>query len=478
MSKELENELKREIFKDSYYEFFKWAFKILYPNEKYEDSFHIKYLCDLLQEESERILQRKRKTKDVIINIPPRTSKSLLTSVCYLPWVWLKNPYATFICVSFDDELSMLNSQLSKDIIKSDEYQELFGDIYQIRKDADSKGYYANDKGGFRLSKTTGSNITGHKGLFVIVDDPQNPKTSESEVFRKAATVYYTNSLYNRLTPAQLGVRIIVMQRLHDEDLSGYLLKKDPNSYRHICLPAEVSDLVKPVHLKSLYSLDGLLDPIRLDKGTLLTFKSTLGSRGYSGQYGQTPSPEEGGIIKKTWFDIYKWDEVVRDPTNNVVHFFVDGAYTKNTENDPTGILACFRQNNVLYIIDVQIKYLEFPELCRFLIDYVKRLGSLNSKVFVEPKANGKSIVQQMRDQTMLNFVEAPNPELDKKSRAYSITAKLEARRVRLIDGMWIEETLKQWAAFPNAAHDEEVDLLVMAVKELLQDTNADFYFL
>ena len=248
-----------------------------------------------------RIIRKEEKTKDIIVNIPPRASKSLITSVFLLPWMWINDPSLPMISVSFDEDLSLLNAQYSKDIMNNPEFQELFGDCFQIRKDQNSKGFFMNDKGGFRLSKTTGSNITGHKGVVIVVDDPQNPKTAESAVNRQAVIDYYTRALYNRLTPINLGVRIIIMQRLHEEDLTGYLLKNNPDDYLHICLPATESHLINPPEYSKYYK-DGLLDPIRLSAKTLLSFRKTLGERGYSGQYDQSPAPLEGGIWKREWY--------------------------------------------------------------------------------------------------------------------------------------------------------------------------------
>lgn len=470
---DLELELKKQVYTDSYFEFFKFAFGLLFPNEKYEDAFHIEYLCNRLQAEVERVIRREEKNKDIIINIPPRSSKSLITSVCLLPWVWIKMPSAPFICVSFDEDLSYLNAQYSRDIIKSDEYQALFGSLFKIRNDADGKGFFQNNKGGFRLSKTTGANITGHKGLFILVDDPQNPKTAESEVKRKDAITYYTNSLYNRLTPINLGVRIIIMQRLHEEDLTGYLLKTDPESYEHICLPAELSedltkDNVKPIMLRSKY-IDGLLDPIRLGSKILRSFKKVLGSRGYSGQYDQKPSPDEGGIIKKQWFDIVLPESLSRDIVNEPIHFFIDSAYTEKTENDPTAILTCFKQGNFLYVVDVQQVWLEFPELIKFIKQYVATYQlSADSKIFIEPKASGKSIASQLRAETALNIVETAPPDTDKVTRAHAGTPKMESRRVRLVAGGYIHDYLNQLAAFPNDIHDDMVDVTVNAIDVLL----------
>lgn len=475
---DLEKELKKAIFKKSYYEFFKWSFNILEPQTRLEDTFHIKYLCDLLQAEVERIIRREAKGKDIIVNIPPRTSKSKIVSQSFLAWVWIIAPHLKMIAVSYDDKLTLANAQYCKDIIKSAEYQELFGDIFQIRKDIDSKEQFANDKGGVRLSVTTGSNITGFGAELIVVDDPQNPKSAESEVERGNTQRYYTETLYNRLTPINLGVRIIVQQRLHHEDLTGYLMEKHPTSYHHICLPAELSSDVRPKELIKFYK-DGLLDPVRLDRKVLKGLKE-LGSRYYAGQYMQTPSPDSGGIIKKDWFDIVEPASILREPINEPIHFFVDSAFTKKSENDPTAILACFRRGNDLYILDALEQWLEFPELIKFLATYTTKYQiSGNSKLFVEQAASGLSIIQQLRSTTNLNIVGIPKPKDDKVTRAHSITAKLEGRRVKLVKGGYIDNFINQLCAFPLGKHDDMVDTLIHAVTQLLIESETpDFMFI
>lgn len=477
LDRKLEVQLKRAIFEKSYYQFVVWCFRILFPNEKFEVNFHIELLCNLYQEEVERIIRKEEKEKDIIVNIPPRSSKSLITSVFLLPWMWIRDATLPMISISFDEDLSLLNAQYSKDIINSPEFQELFGDRFQIRKDANSKGYFMNDKGGFRLSKTTGSNITGHKGVVIIVDDPQNPKTSESAVNRQATIDYYTRALYNRLTPINLGVRIIIMQRLHEEDLTGYLLKNNPDDYLHICLPATVSDKVNPPQLAEKYQ-EGLLDPIRLSAKTLQGFRKTLGERGYGGQYDQSPAPLEGGIWKRNWFDIISPLMLRRDVDNEPITFYVDGAYTEKTENDPTGILTCFKQDNYLYILDFTEVWLDFPNLIKFLLEYVQRFQySQRSRIVIEPKASGKSIVQQLRSTSNLNVVESPPPTDDKITRANSVAPTIEGHRVRLVDGTYVTNYIEKVATFPNASHDEAVDLTVMAINDLLFNDGPDFFF-
>jgi phage terminase large subunit-like protein len=320
-------------------------------------------------------------------------------------------------------------------------------------------------------------NLLVHNSI-IVIDDPINPKNAESVVHRKSSIHYYTRSLYNRLTPVQYGIRIIIMQRLHENDLSGYLLKNSSDSYRHICLPAEQSKLVTPIELNSLYR-EGLLDPIRLDRKTLKDMKSTLGSRGYSGQYEQTPSPDEGGIFKEFWYDIVRPELIQRNYQEEPIHFFIDSAYTDKTENDPTAILTCFKQGNFIYVLDVIQVWKTFPDLLKFIPEYVSCFQyNSQSKIFIEPKASGISIAQQLRSVTMLNIVETPSPQDSKVTRAHGISPIHESRRFKLIEGSYIQPYLEQLKLFPNATHDDMVDVTTMSTSELLVNNNPDFVFI
>lgn len=474
----IELELKREIFKKSYYEFFKWSFNILEPQTRLEDTFHIKYLCDILQKEIERIRKRVAKGKDLIINVPPRTSKSKILSQSLLAWVWIESPQLKMISVSYSEKLAISNAKYCKDIIKSDAYQELFGDCFKIRRDIDSGERFANDKGGERLATTISGTITGFGAEIVCVDDPQDPQTAESEVERDRVIKFWTETLYNRLTPLNLGIRILLQQRLHVSDLSGRLLEVNPEAFFHICLPAELTKDINPKELAIHYK-DGLLDPVRLGATELLNLKKQGGSRYYAGQYLQTPTIDEGGIIKRTWFDIIEPNTLSREPTNEPIHFFIDSAYTDKTSNDPTAILAVYKRDNCLYVIDAVEKWLEFPDLIKFIISYTHtNQYNSNSKIFIEPKASGKSIVQELRAKTNLNVIESAIPDKDKVTRVHSITPALESRRVKLVKGNYVDNLINQLASFPTGKHDDMVDTLVIAVNEFLLNTTPDMLWI
>jgi predicted phage terminase large subunit-like protein len=464
-------QIKKDVLTNSYYEFFKWAFKILHKKEKLVDNFHVKFLCDLLQEQVERIERNEPKIYEgIIINIPPRTSKSLICSVILNAWVWTRMPWAKFGCISYDDVLALTNAQYCRDILESDEFKSLFDENFELRNDANAKGYYHNNEGGYRLSKSMGSNITGFSFLFVVIDDPQNPKVAEQEVERESCIRYFEQSLFNRLTPIELGLRLIVMQRLHENDLTGYLLKKNAKDYLHICLPAAIDDNIEPKTLLDYYQ-NGLLDPIRLPKNILQSFLTTLNERGYIGQYQQKPSPGEGTIFKKIWFEVIDPQLVIRNYIEEPVHFFIDPAYTEKTENDPTAILTCFKRNNQLFILDCQEIWLEFDELCKFIINYVSSYSySEQSRIFIEPKASGKSIVQSLRNNTMLNVMEAESPDKDKVTRSYANQPIYQSQRVKLLNGAYYNNYINQLTTFPKGSHDDMVDVTNMATKTLLVD--------
>ena len=208
-----------------------------------------------------------------------------------------------------------------------------------------------------------------------------------------------------------------------------------------------------------------MLFPERLSKTTLNSFKIGLGSYGYSGQYSQIPSPSEGGIFKGEWFniiknlpeninaDLLKWD------------FYLDTAYTNKQDNDATALLCAAFHNNELYIKEVKAVRLEFPELIKEILTFTSLNGYNNrSRIYVEPKASGKSIVQMLKRSTGLNIMEDKPPTQDKISRANSISAFVESGRVNLLDGRYIDDFLNELKAFPNASHDDMVDVLIMAI--------------
>ena len=470
--------IEQKLCEMSFYDFFKYSWHIVEPSVPLSTNWHHKYLCNTLQEEAERIIEGRPKTKDIVINVPFRSTKSLITTVLFPVWCWIRDPKLRFITASYSADLSIEHATKSRDVIQSDWFKERWGEIFHIKKDQNLKARYENNYMGMRRATSVGGTITGQGADFLIIDDPVSPKNAASEVERENANEWYRTTFYSRLNNPLTGVRIIIMQRIHENDLSGYLVGglNTRLKYRHICIPAEVSHDIKPKSLESYYTEDGLFWKDRFSREILQDYKEALGSYGYAGQLMQTPTPLNSGMIRAEWLKI---DDYKKHDEKTVVNFIIDPAYTANQKNDPSALLAYTYRENKWQIISCINVYKDFPDLIRFIPQWVQMNGYTNSsRVFVEPKASGKSIVQTLKRETGLNVREDKPPTKDKVARVQDISAALESGRVSLVKGEWNEEFIQQCVKFPAAKHDDMVDCLVMAVnREIWSNSGKIVYF-
>ena len=469
--------LEKKLCEMSFYEFFKAAWIVVEPAVPLSTNWHHKYICDLLQEECERVIAQQPKTKDVIINVPFRSTKSLIVTVMFPVWAWIRSPKLRFITSSYSATLSIELATKSRDIIFSDWFKRRWGDVFHIKKDQNLKERYENNFVGMRRATSVGGTVTGQGGDFLIVDDPLSPQMASSATERDNANEWYRTTFYSRLNQPDIGVRIIIMQRVHEDDLTGFLLGKETRlKYRHICIPAKSGDgNIKPAYLEKFYEKDTqLFWKDRFSQKILDDYRSALGSYGYAGQLQQTPTPLDSGMIHKDWFKIdrYRVDDTV-------VNFVIDPAYTADQKNDPSALLAYTYKDNKWQIVDCVNVYKEFPDLVKFIQQWVQKNGYTNrSRIYVEPKASGKSIVQTLVRETGLNVKEDKPPTKDKVARVSDVSASLESGRVSLLNGDWNDEFLDQLAKFPAAKHDDMVDCLVMAVnKEIWSGGGKVLYF-
>ncbi|WP_138481583.1 phage terminase large subunit [Dyadobacter bucti] len=460
---QLLDDIEREACRDSFYEFLQSFWDVIIK-ETPVFNWHIKFLCDELQELSKSIVRREAKPYDLIVNIPPGTTKSTVTTIMWPAWLWTQDPTIRIITNSYSMDLSIEHAVKSRDILTSEKFKRLFPEV-KIRKDKGAKSSYENTNTGARYTTSTGGTITGKHAHILISDDPLNPSQAASDADRKAANEH-TKTLSSRKVDKANTPVITIMQRLHEEDVTGYLLKKKGEKIRHLNLPAEDSEKVLPAEVRAKY-ISGLLDPVRLNRSVLDEALTDLGSMGYAGQYDQSPTAKGGNIVKATWFKYMSSAsfQSIRTPQNPVV-FFMDTAYTdKDQDNDPTGIIATCKIGADLYITKAAKVYKEFPELIKFVPDWVRANGYSNqSTLRIEPKASGLSVVQQLKRTTDINITTTPTPKDDKKTRLTASSPKIECGRVILITDTWNEDFVDEICGFPNKTHDEYVDLIAYAV--------------
>jgi predicted phage terminase large subunit-like protein len=417
----------------------------------------------VLQSEIERIIAGQRKTKDIIINVPPRSLKSFVTTVCLPAWAWVKDARLKFIGSSYSMDLSIEHNVFTRRLVESEWYQNYWSNQVEMAADQNQKSRFETTLGGVRRATSTGGTILGSGADCIIIDDPINPQLAASETERKTANKHFDETISTRLNHPETGLFIIIMQRLHEQDLTGHLLKKNPQGYNHICIPAEQSDIVKPSSLVEYYQ-DGLFFPNRFNKNVLSALRAALGSYGYAGQYSQRPAPEEGGILKKKWFGSVSYELFRKTVGVTKIDFFLDTAYTEDSKNDPTALMACCYHKDLLYILNTTQVWKELPDLLKYIPEYVSQHRyTPHSRILIEPKASGKSTVQSFK-RTKYNVIELPPPTDSKLVRVNNISPFVESGKCILVEGNWNDGFLGECAAFPNGSHDDQVDCLSNAI--------------
>jgi len=433
----------------------------LYPQVEWDYPPFYKYICDLLQAEVERIINKEEKTKDYIFNLPFRAGKSILLSQIFPVWCWIKEPSLAIMQVSHSETLAIKHSHASKMLIESEWFLKRFPAL-SLRVDTHAKANYMNQSGGKRISFGINSGIIGEGANIQIIDDINNPQ--DSQAVTQGINEVYTDTLYSRLNNPAIDIRIILQQRISQIDICQYLLDTNPQKYFHVCLPVKVANNINPPEAIEFYK-NGLLWKERFSEKVILDFQSTLGSRAFAGQLMQKPVAEEGGILKRIWFKKITQDEWLKLTDKQQIEWyaFVDTAYGGKQTNDATAIVIACKFGNQLYILKVYNVWLEFPQLIQKLKELQKQF---NVKIiYVESKASGLSIIQQLRnDGFNVSILKA---EKDKVARANGIAPILEGGRITIIEDNWNEMFLQQIASFPYAA-DDMTDAFVYSVDKLL----------
>lgn len=441
-------------------EFIKQAWSVIEPGTQYVDSWHIHLIGEYLQAVNEGQIKR------LIVNIPPRHMKSIEATVCYPVWTWIKNPEKRFIKVSYSDNLSRKHNVLSRDIIRSPWFQSNWGDRFTLKDDVNRQNEFKNDSHGMMFSTSVGGSITGEGGDVIIVDDPQNPLMANSETERQAGINFFKNTLQTRLNDPKKGCFIIIMQRLHENDLTGYILAEELG-YTHLCLPAEAEKhtvIHFPISGKDLIREEGdILNPERFDKDTLGSLKRSMGSVQYAGQFQQTPAPAEGVIFHREWLqNFYK-----TPPNTNDIQSW-DMAFTKSEGSAKVAGFVMGRHGSGIYIKDLVNDKMSFTESVTSVRTLSGKWPRARAKV-IENKANGPAIVDLLKKEIpgMVEF----NPRGSKEERAISVTPYFEAGNIFFPDPAthpWVEDLIRDLLIFPKGTFKDTTDALVQGILYLM----------
>lgn len=431
-------------------------------------NWHIRYICDELQEVAERVFRGEDKLYDLVINVPPGSTKSTIVSQMFPAWVWTRMPSAKFIGASYAKEIALKDAVKCRDIVQSDKYQKCFPDI-QLREDENRKGLFVNTQTGFRFSAGTSGALTGFHGHFLTVDDPLNPEESFSKPDLDKVNRWMTQTLPMRKIDKRVTVTILVQQRLHQSDPSGEMLKAaeaDPTSpVRHICLPGEETDAISPPELRENYR-DGLLDPVRMPRNILQSEQKKLGAYGYSAQILQDPVPLGGGMFKTNKVVLVEFEPKPGSFVDTVRSW--DKAGTDAGGNYSVGVKMSRHRNGSYWITDVEREQLaprEREELMKSTADNDGEAVTILLEI--EGGSGGIESAQNSTANLAGYRVISEHPTGPKEARAYGFASQMGAGNVYVLNRPWTKEFLEELRFFPKSRYSDQVDAASQAFNRL-----------
>jgi predicted phage terminase large subunit-like protein len=456
MAKASEARILRALLRTNFPAFVRKVFATLESGQTYVPSWHLEAIAYQL----ERI--RRGEIRRLIINMPPRSLKSITASVAFPAFVLGLDPTRRIICVSYSGDLAKKHANDFRAVLEAPWYQALFKHTRIGQKDSETE--IELTARGFRLATSVGGTLTGRGGNLIVIDDPLKPDDAYSEAKRNAANEWFKNTLVSRLDDKRTGAIVIVMQRVHMDDLTGFVLSLS-DEWEVLNLPAiaeadeDIPTSATDVHhRKAGEALSPEREPLRV----LESLKLQLGSDAFSAQYQQAPAPPGGAMIKRNW--IVRYDELPITHERSHILQSWDTANKGGPESDFSVCTTWFvTRNRRWYLIDVWRKRVDYPELKAAVQTLAARHKA--RRVLVEDAGSGTFLFQELRGE--VDGIVAVKPERDKISRMAVASAKFESGLVFLPErAPWLADFEAELFAFPVGRHDDQCDSVSQALLE------------
>lgn len=478
---------QREAAEQSLSSFIKQAWRYIDP-APYISNWHI----DAIAEHLEAVVRGD--IRHLMINVPPRCMKSISCSVALAPWVWAQpqkkgithGPQTGFMYASYAQSLALRDSLKARRLIESPWYKKNWGNTVKIAGDQNAKVRFENTKGGYRLSTSVGSALTGEGGDIIVVDDGNNAVEIESELVREATNTWWSEALSTRHNNPKTGSFIVIQQRLHERDLCGHILETMPDDWVHLMLPMEYDPTrhcASPLGWEDPRTEQGeLLWPERIGPTEVSTLKKKLGPYGSAGQLQQIPAPKGGGIIKDEWWQMYDMDkarklglvpqgsEKLVYPPFDMVVASVDTAYTESSENDYSactvwGVFADENNNPRVMMIYAWRDRLTLHDLVERVAKTCQQWKA--EALLIEAKASGISVIQEI---TRLHqgspwTVIPIDPKGDKVARLHSIVPIFAENMIFAPEKQWAQDVIDEVRSFPRGRFKDFVDTVSQALR-------------
>ena len=433
------------ILRQDFTSFIGKVFSTINPGIEYEHNWHIDLLADYLTS------VEKGEIKRLIINIPPRALKSVCVSVAWPAWILGHDPTKRIMVASYAQSLSIKHSLDTRLVMSSDWYISLFPHT-KLSKKHNLKSKFMTTKHGFRMATSVGGMSTGEGGDMLIIDDPHNPSHIHSTKRRQHVVDWYEQTFSSRLNSKKKGAVVLVMQRLHEEDLCGYLLSNGPKTWRLLCLPVSADESITYEFGGNLYEyLSGSsMHNTRYDHTILEKIRDEMGRDNFMAQYMQKPIASSNAILK--YEDMCWYDKLEQEPDYIVQSW--DTAIKTSDQSDYTVCTTWAVIAEHYYLMDMFRGKLAYPELKNKVRALYERFNA--RIILIEDKGSGQSIIQDMRAEGV-QCIMAIKPKFDKITRFASVVPLFQSSIVKL--PRYIDNAaLKELTSFPNVRHDDIVD--------------------
>lgn len=499
----IEEKMTRDRLKRSLYDFLVEVWPIVEPSQPFVDNWHIHELCTLLQ----NIETGKEKCNRWVFNISPGTMKSLLISVVFPAWVWARNPKKRFLTASYGQHLTVRDNLRVRDIVQSPWFKRLFwaADNVRLLEDQNTKTRYNTTVGGWRIATSVDGVGTGEHPDYVVIDDPTTATQAQSEPERTAANNWFDRTISSRGV-ARGVIVIVVMQRLHEDDLTGHLLRK--GGWGHVCFPMryekctcpsgdpfttpedarcvlhKIDPKWQPDPRDPRTTVGELMFPKLFDEAKVKQLELDLGPYGTAGQLQQRPSPEGGGLFKREWFQfadampatglmrrVRGWDTAGTEAGGDwTVGVRMSELFEyKADPSDPTGRYKTWQSTGRFYVENMKRDQLGPDGVDKLMLATAREDGvACPQREEREGGGSGKAMVlarAKLLAGYDYNFVQLGQ---NKMVRAKPFRAQCEAGNVFLLRGEWNEAFISELCAFPTGKHDDVVDASSCAFNSLL----------
>jgi predicted phage terminase large subunit-like protein len=436
------------LLRDSLAYFTKNAWNIVEPMMPFHDNWHIEELCKVLEGVT------RGETKRVLINVPPGTMKSLLVSVFFPAWEWACNPSLKYLTASYSAHLSIRDNLRLRQIVTSDWYQEHFPHV-RLTGDQSAKEKFSTTKQGLRFATSVNGAGTGEHIDRIIIDDPLTAQQARSSTERDSANAWFSNTISSRGIGRGVAI-IVIMQRLHQDDMSGYLLAR--GGFEHVKFPMRYEPAGADVRDHRTVAGE-LLMPSLLPEHVVRQLEMDLGPYGTAGQLQQRPAPEGGGLFKREWFRF-----VEASPAKARRARGWDTAGTEG-RGDYTAGVRIAQDGDTFYVEHVHRKQLGPAGVDALMAQTAASDGrQCMQREEKEGGASGAAVVVSRAKLLKGTDYAAVPISGDKVTRARPFRAQCEAGNVCIVrtgdvaQDAWIEPYIQELCDFPSASNDDQVD--------------------